>query len=94
MDRVRLQILLKKPLADDTSLVPLLEQHGLKITGTGVTTVTATVSQERYKKMFGKSPDVRSGFSTGIGDVLAVPDALAPYVESISETPKHLPLSE
>lgn len=95
MDRVKLQIVLKEPLSDEAyrPLAMQLEKCGLEITGHGVMTVTATISPERYREMFGKTPNARSGFAAGIGDVLAVPEALASYVESITDTPRHIPLS-
>ena len=100
---VKLQVLLRKAWrnADGIEKVrKLLTEIGLKPTASGAATISAEAQPEHFETVFGVRPDSKpprppSGTDFGqsggsVSSDLAVPDALAPYVESISAAPPHV----
>lgn len=94
---IKLQMLLRRPGADpelDPALRTLLEANGLTITGCGRASVSATVSDQDFARLFGPAPAIKAGFAaqsaaaTAAGE-LTVPPALLDAISLISVAPRH-----
>jgi hypothetical protein len=98
MTGVKLQILLKQPAnAQELEKIErLIGTMGAELTGRGAVTLSAVMPRERFEKVFNKRFEGTSGFvaDPGKASVLPVPEALRDHVESISETPVHIPMKE
>jgi hypothetical protein len=98
MSTVKLQILLKRKLGSDelNRVERLLKTLGAIVTGRGAITLSATMPAEQFEKVFSRPAQGRSGFSSGVGTAatLPVPIELRGYIESISETPPHIRMTD
>ena len=98
MTGVKLQILLKQP-ADPQELDQiegLVRKLGAEPTGRGTISLSAVMPRERFEKLFKKSFEGASRFAADAtkAAVLPVPEELREHVESISETPIHIPMKK
>ena len=74
-----------------------LEAAGLHVTGAGLATAVARVSDAAFEQTFGRPAptSVSSGTGNQPADVeLAIPSALRPYVQSITLAPKAILMDE
>jgi len=98
MDSIKLQVLLKRPLRPDElqRVDRALTEIGATITGRGTVTLSATMPKDQFEKTFSTRFEGRSGFSLGpeSAAILPVPPELHDYVDSISETPRHIRLTD
>ena len=92
---IKLQLLLRHPGADpevEPALRALLEEHGLTITGEGRASLSATISEHGFRRLFG--PPSRIGLSAAAGPYqspeLAVPAPLADAISLITVAPNHI----
>lgn len=95
---IKLQMLLRRPGANpglDPALRALLEANGLTITGCGRASVSATMSEQDFARLFGPPPALKAGFAAGpvaaAAPELAVPPALLDAVSLITVAPRHTP---
>lgn len=93
---IKLQLLLRRPGADpelDPVLRALLEANGLTVTGSGRASVSATMPEEAFARLFGQAPEVKSGFAAAPpaaeAPALAVPPALLDAISLITVAPRH-----
>jgi hypothetical protein len=95
---VKLQMLMKRPMhAEELATIErALADLGAAVTARGTVTLSATMPQQRFEEVFAKPFAGRSGFasSEGIGTTRSVPPALGDYIETISETPRHMRMSQ
>jgi hypothetical protein len=94
MNTVKLQILLKRPMGSEEldKVEQLLGNVGATVTARGAVTLSATVPAERFEKVFAKPFKGQSGFVSApeSASTLPIPADLTDYIESISETPRHV----
>lgn len=97
MDVIKLQILLIHPLpADELAKVEeQLATMGATVTARGAITLSATIPVERYQAAFGQPFTGSVGFAADpmAAATLPVPEVLKKHVESISQTPAHIRMS-
>ncbi len=91
---IKLQLLLRHPGAEpelDPALRALLEAHGLTITCTGRASVSATLSDDDFTRLFGPPPPVVAGFAADplAAPTLPVPPALLDAISLITIAPRH-----
>lgn len=91
---IKLQLLLRHPRSDialDPALRARLEQQGFQITGSGRASVSATVSEADFARLFGTPPAVHAGFAPDPlhTPALAVPAALDADISLITVAPHH-----
>ena len=94
---IKLQMLLRRPGADpelDPALRALLEANGLTVTGCGRASVSATVSDQDFARLFGPAPALKAGFaaqpvSAAAGE-MTVPAALLDAISLITVAPRHI----
>ena len=91
---IKLQLLLRHPGTEpelDLALRTLLESFGLAITCTGRASVSATVSEADFTRLFGPPPPVKAGFAAGplAAPALPVPPALDDAISLITVAPHH-----
>jgi hypothetical protein len=95
---VRLQMLLRAPWRNDRGLADVqtaLRALHLEVTGVGRASVSARASQQAFDSVFGGAPPEVMDAAGPDADVpLAVPSALAEWVESITVAPQHIVMSE
>ena len=98
MKDVKLQILLKRAMrSDEIALIEeLLAKVGAAVTGRGSLTLSATIPREQFEKVFSKKFEGQSGFTSerSMGTTLPLPPELKDYIDTISETPPHLRMSD
>jgi hypothetical protein len=92
---IKLQLLLRHPGAEpelDPALCALLASHGLTVTCAGRASVSATVSEPDFARLFGPPPPMRAGFAAGAltAPALAVPPALLDAISLITIAPRHI----
>ena len=88
---IKLQLLLRHPRAEpgaDPALRALLAARGMTLTGEGRATLSATVSEEDFRRLFGP-PQIAAGFTAGPYEPLAlrVPADLSHAIEQITVAP-------
>ncbi|MES2320519.1 MAG: hypothetical protein V4631_23830 [Pseudomonadota bacterium] len=91
---IKLQMLLRHPGAEpelDPALRALLESLGLDITCAGRASVSATVSDTDFARLFGPPPPVQAGFAASplTAPDLPVPPALHDHISLITVAPHH-----
>ena len=91
---IKLQLLLRYPGAEPElapALRSLLESHGLTVTCAGRATVSASVSEADFARLFGPPPPVHAGFAASPAATpdLPVPPALADAISLIAIAPRH-----
>jgi hypothetical protein len=95
---VRLQVLLRAPCRNDRGIADVrtaLRALHLEVTGVGRASVSAHASPKAFDAVFGGTPPEAMGDAAPESDVaLAVPPALAEWVESITVAPQHIMISE
>ena len=92
---IKLQLLLRHPGAQpevDPALRSLLETHGVTVTGEGRASLSATISEDGFRRLFG--PPSRIALSTAKGPYqspdLAVPAGLLDAISLITIAPHHI----
>ncbi len=92
---IKLQLLLRHPGAEpelDPALRTLLATHGVTVTGEGRASLSATISEDDFRRLFG--PPSRIALSAAAGPYqspeLAVPPGLADAVSLITIAPQHI----
>lgn len=94
---VRLQMLLRAPWRNDRGLADVqtaLHALHLEVTGVGRASVSARASPQAFDAVFGATPSEAMDVASGLDVPLAVPSALAEWVESITVAPQHIMISE
>jgi hypothetical protein len=91
---IKLQLLLRHPGADPElapALQARLEALGLCITCCGRATISATIDEQAFERLFGPPPPIRAGFAanTLAAPELPVPAALQDAVSLITIAPRH-----
>ena len=86
---IKLELLLRKAGAEpglDPALRALLEAQGLSVSGAGRATVSASIAEADFARLFGAPPAIRAGYAAGpIGaPSLTVPAALAEAISLIT----------
>lgn len=92
---IKLQLLLRQPSAEpelDPALRAQLEALGLTITGIGRASLSASVSEDDFARLFGPPRPVNAGFAAGplTAPDLPVPPALAHAISLITIAPHHV----
>ena len=94
MDAIKLQVLLKRPVthSEMTEIRQHLSELGMDITGQGTITLSAVIPEQRFEEAFSKRFKGTSGFldSPEATTTLRIPENLQDYIESITETPRHI----
>ena len=88
---IKLQLLLRQPLAEpgaDPALRARLEAHGMTLTGEGRATLSVTMSDEDFKRLFGP-PKIAAGFTMGPYEppALQIPADLSGAIQLITVAP-------
>lgn len=88
---IKLQLLLRHPRpqpAVDPALRTLLAAHGIMVTGEGRATLSASVTEDDFVRMFG-APKMSAGVTARPFEepALPVPDALAEAISLITVAP-------
>ncbi|MEO7581101.1 MAG: hypothetical protein ABIT83_26140 [Massilia sp.] len=91
---IKLQLLLRHPGAEpelDPALRALLESHGLAVTCSGRASVSATVPEADFARLFGPPPALSAGFAESplAAPALPVPPALQDAISLITIAPRH-----
>lgn len=91
---IKLQLLLRHPGANpevDPALRALLDQHGFKVTAEGRASVSATMSEDDFMRLFGPHRPLRAGFAARQSETpeLAVPADLQDAISLITIAPRH-----
>lgn len=92
---IKLQLLLRHPGAEpelEPALRALIEANGMTVTGYGRASVSATITEAEFARLFGAPPEIQGGFAVGNAQSapeLAVPPALQDAVSLISVAPRH-----
>ena len=91
---IKLQLLLRHPGAEpelDPALRAQLEALGFTVTCAGRASVSATVSEAGFARLFGPPPPLQAGFAAGplAPPELPVPPSLANAVTLITIAPRH-----
>lgn len=93
---IKLQLLLRRPGADpelDPLLRALLEANGLTVTGSGRASVSATMPEDEFARLFGQAPELKAGFAAAPAaaeaSALAVPPVLLDSISLITVAPRH-----
>lgn len=92
---IKLQLLLRHPGAEpelDPALRAQLEALGFAITGCGRASVSASVSEDDFARLFGPPQPVKAGFAAGplAAPGLPVPPALDDAIALITVAPRHV----
>lgn len=90
---IKLQLLLRRPGAEpelDPGLRAQLEALGLTITGTGRATLSATMQEADFARLFGVPPQAVPAAGPLAGPELTVPPALTDAVSLITVAPRHV----
>lgn len=92
---IKLQLLLRHPGAEpelDPALRAQLEALGLTITGCGRASVSATVSEDDFARLFGPPGPVQAGFAASAlaAPELPVPPQLLEAICLITVAPRHV----
>ncbi len=92
---IKLQLLLRHPSAEpelDPALRKLVESHGLTITCVGRATLSATLAEADFARLFGPPPPVNAGFAADplATPALPVPAALHDAISLITIAPRHI----
>jgi hypothetical protein len=91
---IKLQLLLRHPGAEpelDPGLRELLQASGLTVTGCGRASVSATVSEADFARLFGAPRPAVAGFAASLpaADALPVPPSLSEAISLITIAPRH-----
>ena len=91
---IKLQLLLRHPGAEpelDPALRARLEALGFTVTCAGRASVSATLSEADFARLFGPPPPLQAGFAAGplAAPDLPVPPALSDAVTLITIAPRH-----
>lgn len=91
---IKLQLLLRHPGAEpelDPALHALLASQGLDVTCAGRASISASVSEADFTRLFGPPPPVAAGFAARLQTTpaLPVPPALQDAVSLITIAPRH-----
>ena len=86
---IKLELLLRKAGAEpglDPALRALLEAQGLSVSGAGRATVSASIAEADFVRLFGAAPAIRAGYAAGplSAPGLPVPAALADAISLIT----------
>lgn len=92
---IKLQLLLRHPGADpelDPALRAQLEALGLAVTGCGRASVSATVSEDDFARLFGPPGPMKAGYAASAlaTPELPVPPALQGAISLITVAPRHV----
>lgn len=92
---IKLQLLLRHPGAQpevEPALRSLLQAHGVTVTGEGRASLSATISEDDFRRLFG--PPSRIALSAATGPYqspdLDVPAGLADAISLITIAPHHI----
>lgn len=91
---IKLQLLLRHPGAEpevDPALRALLGAHGIEVTGEGRASVSATVSEADFSRLFGEHGALTGGFAARQSETpaLLIPDDLQDAISLITIAPRH-----
>jgi len=91
---IKLQLLLRHPGADpelDPALQARLAALGLTVTCAGRASISATIEQDAFERLFGPPPPTRAGFAANplAAPELPLPPALQDAISLITIAPRH-----
>ena len=88
---IRLQVLFAERTDAAAVVSAWLEAQGITVTGSGARTLSAAVSPDAFRALFGEPPATVSGFTGCVDETspLPIPAPLAGYVELITPVPRH-----